>query len=184
MPPLPFDTSVADVRVFLTLGYQARCMKLHDISIQVPDPLLEAAKRLAASRDVTVGQVFRAALSNEIRRSTRNAKTPNRADEQLLAPLRALLAVDFGRTTGWEDLQSRLQSKGYTLREGGGGLAIHSYPDGVRLCKASELGHAYSSLMRRFQRPFPGHSHQHLVNRIIPQYAGSDPEDIDLIEPF
>ena len=159
-------------------------MRIHDVSIQVPDPLLEAAKRLAARRDVTVGQIFRSALSNEIRRSTRDAKTPNRADEQLLAPLRALLAVDFGRATGWEDLQSRLQHKGYVLREAGGGLAVHSHPEGVRLCKASELGHAYSSLMRRFQRPFPGHSHQHLVNRFIPQHVAQDRDDIDLIEPF
>jgi len=159
-------------------------MKIHDISIQIPDPLLEAAKRLAVSRDVTVGQIFRSALSNEIRRATRDAKTPNRADEQLLAPLRALLAADFGRATGWTDLQSRLQIQGYALREAGGGLALHSHPAGVRLCKASELGHAYSALMRRFGRPFPGHSHQHLVNRFLPQTAEPDPDDVELIEPF
>ena len=123
-------------------------------------------------------------MSDEIKRATRNAKTPNRADELLLAPLRALLAASFGEARNWEDLQSRLHAKGYTLREAGGGLAVHSFPQGTRMCKASELGHAYASLMRRFGRPFPGHAHQHLVNRYLGNPPDAEPDDVDLIEPF
>ena len=159
-------------------------MRHLEISLQIPEPLYLAACRLAAQRDVSVGQVVRAAVSDEIKRSSRNAKTPNRADEQLLAPLRALLAEDFGASRNWQDLQARLQHKGYQLREAGGGLALHSCPDGVRLCKASELGHAYGSLMRRFGQPFPNHSHHHLVQKYLHRSEPSTTDDFDLIEPF
>jgi len=152
------------------------------VTLKVPDVLLDAAHRLAKRDDITVGQLIRNALANEVRRCTRNAKTPNRADEQLLAPLQALLAGDFGQARNWADLTHRLKDKGYQLREAGGGLALHSLPNGHRVCKASELGHAYSTLMRRFGKPFPGHSHTHLVKR----YLGTDDpqEELDLIEPF
>jgi len=158
-------------------------MQVRQITIQLPAPLLDAAIRLAQQRDITVGQVLRAALSDEIKRANRNTKTPDRADELLLAPLQALLAADFGEARGWEDLQSRLRRKGYALREAGGGLALHSHPEGLRMCKASELGHAYSALMRRFGRPFPGHAHRHIADRVLGR-ARLDIGDESLIEPF
>ena len=132
------------------------------------------------------GQIVRDALSAEIRRSSRNATTPNRAEEQLLAPLRVLLATDFARARTWQDLIKRLQGQGYALREAGGGLALHSHPEGVRMCKASELGHAYASLMRRFRAPFPSHSHRHLINKILgpPQRHQNTPDGFDVIEPL
>lgn len=157
-------------------------MKMHDVTIKLPGPMLEAAHRLARARDASLGHILRTALSEEIRRASRVAKTPNRADEQLLAPLRVLVAADFGAACGWADLQSRLQAKGCALREAGGGLAVHSHPEGLRLCKASELGHSYSSLMRRFGRPFPGHAHRWLADRVLG--PPEDPDDIELIEPF
>lgn len=157
-------------------------MDMHDVTVKLPAPLLQAAQRLAGRRDATLGHIIRAALSQEIRRSMRNAKTPNRADELLLAPLRALLAVDFAQAGNWDDLNARLAAKGYALREAGGGLALHAHPQGQRLCKASELGHAYSALMRRFNAPFPGHAHRHLVTKVLGQ-TGKD-TDFDVIEPF
>jgi len=159
-------------------------MQSRDVSFQIPDVQLHALRRLADRDDVTIGHVIRNAISNEIRRNTRNARTPNRADELLLAPLRALLAADFGQARTWQDLDARLKRHGYQLREAGGGLALHSFPHGGRLCKASELGHPYASLMRRFGKPFPGHAHTHLVQRYLGDQADADDGDIDLIEPF
>ncbi|MDU8910098.1 hypothetical protein [Aestuariicoccus sp. MJ-SS9] len=155
------------------------------VSLRLPRALLEAAERLARDRDESLGRVLRQALSAEIMRANRNAKTPNRADEQLLGPLRVLLASDFAEARSWNELQSRLAAKGYALREAGGGLALHSHPQGLRLCKGSELGQSYGTLMRRFGTPFPGHAHRWLANRVLG--APPDPdEDFDVIErePF
>ena len=159
-----------------------------EISLILPKPMLDAARQIARERDVSLGSLLRHALAEEIRRATRNAKTPNRADEQLLGPLRALLAVEFGAAQGWADLQERLRAKGFALREAGGGLALYAHSDGTRLCKASELGHAYGSLMRRFGAPFPGHAHRHLADRLFGPPndtgppAGDPDEDFDVIE--
>ena len=142
-------------------------MEMQPVTFGLPDPLLRAAEELAKARDISLGALLRAALSAEIRRANLPSKTPNRADERLVDPLRALLAVDFGEARDWPDLQSRLAAKGFALREAGGGLALHAEPGGARLCKASELGHAYASLMRRFGAPFPGHSQTWLTRRIL-----------------
>ncbi|MCF6232334.1 MAG: relaxase/mobilization nuclease domain-containing protein [Rhodobacteraceae bacterium] len=160
--------------------------ELRDVTIRLPEPLIASALRLAEQRRSTLGKIIHDILSLEIESSTRVAKTSNRADEQLLAPLRVLLASDFALAKNWQCLNRRLRIKGYDLREAGGGLALHSHPGGRRLCKASELGHAYIPLMRRFQAPFPGHSHRYLVDKVLgPAWP---PEEMDqqfsVIEPF
>ncbi len=165
-------------------------MKTERYTLILPPEMLDAAGRIARARDITPGQVIRDALSAEIRRASRNAKTPNRADEQLLAPLRALLATDLAHARSWSDLITRLEAKGYALREAGGGLALHRSADGARLCKASELGHAYGALMRRFGAPYPGHSHQHLMQRFpgrthpVRDAPDHISDSFDVIEPF
>jgi hypothetical protein len=148
-------------------------MDMQSIYLSLPEPMLRAAVLLAQDRDCSLGALVRTALAAEIKRAQSGAKTPNRADERLVDPLRALLAVDFGEACNWPDLQQRLAAKGFALREAGGGLALHSHPDGTRLCKASELGHAYASLMRRFGKPFPGHPQTWLEQRILHQKAPS-----------
>lgn len=97
------------------------------------------------------------------------AKTPCRADERpdLLAPLRALLAEDLSRASGWADLQDRFARHGYAFRERGGGLALYSTTTATRICKASSLGWTYADLIRRFDAPFPGHSHTHVAERVL-----------------
>lgn len=161
-------------------------MDMRDVTLRLSEPMIASALRLAQARDATLGQVVRDALSAEIRRCSRNATTSNRAEEQLLAPLRVLLASEFARAKSWQDLKNRLQIQGYALREAGGGLALHSHPEGVRMCKASELGHAYVSLIRRFGAPFPTHSHRHLVDKILgPAWLPQDDADgFDVTEPF
>lgn len=153
-----------------------------DLRLKLPRPMLEAARKRAAELDVSLGQLLRSALAADLSRAAKPAKTPNRADEQLLGPLRALLAGDFAKARNWKDLAARLAEKGYALREAGGGLALHTHPQGHRLCKASELGFAYSALLRQFRAPFPGHRHGHLTARVL----GVAPEQdrFSVIEPF
>lgn len=146
-------------------------MDMQTIPLRLPEPLLRAAVLLAQDRDCSLGALVRNALAAEIKRAQSPAKTPNRTDERLVDPLRALLAADFGEARNWPDLQQRLAAKGFTLREAGGGLALHDHPRGTRLCKASELGHAYASLMRRFGQPFPDHSQRWLENHVLHEKA-------------
>ncbi|MHA7850684.1 hypothetical protein [Roseovarius sp.] len=169
---------------------------LERIEMKMHVDMLRAASALARQRDVTVGQLVRDLLAREITRA--HARPPIRADERLVAPLRARLEDDLAHAAGWEDLQARLQAKGYVLRASGGGLALHDWPGDRRICKASELGFSYARLMRRFGAPFPDHPHSHLIARHITQ-AGSAPHpqartetgapdgtpdtDIDVIEP-
>ncbi len=148
--------------------------------IHLGKSLREAAIDLAAQQDISLGQLVRMALTKEIARAN-NAKPPVRADERLLAPLRARLAHDLAHATNWADLENRLKNKSYILRVAGGGLALHDWPSDRRICKASELGFSYSKLMRRFRTPFPSHPHRWLEHRMLelPEDAGDD-----VFEPF
>ena len=127
---------------------------------------------IARVRDVTVGQILRDLVTEEIRRH-HDARPSVRMDEQLVAPLlgrlptqsparqclRARLAPLLAHAPDWEHLQADLRDTGYELRPAGGGLALHAYPAGERICKASDLGFSYSRLMHRIGAPFPGHPH-------------------------
>lgn len=66
--------------------------------IQLGKSLREAAINLAVEQDISLGQLVRIALTKEIARAN-NAKPPVRADERLLAPLRARLAHDLAHAT-------------------------------------------------------------------------------------
>jgi len=133
--------------------------------LHLPPALWLALDRMARDEDVTVGQVIRDAIDRDLRRRAA-AKTAVRPDERLVAPLRALLADDFAFARGWEELQSRLVAKGYHLAESGGGLILQAHESGRKVCKASELGYSYSTLLRRFDCTFPGHSHSAPLRRI------------------
>jgi len=170
---------------------------LERIEMKMHVDMLRAASALARRRDITVGQLVRDLLAREITRA--HARPPIRADERLVAPLRARLAEDLAHATGWDDLQARLRAKGYVLRASGGGLALQDWPGDRRICKASELGFSYARLMRRFGAPFPEHPHSHLTARHLPPPTGTAPHqtaqtetgapdgtpdtDIDVIEP-
>ncbi|MCK4711552.1 MAG: hypothetical protein KAT26_01600 [Marinosulfonomonas sp.] len=137
---------------------------MESLVLKLSAPTLAALEMLAGQDDVSIGQIVRDAINRDLRRREK-AKTPVRADERLVAPLRALLADDFAYSNSWADLQQRLATKGYTLREAGGGLCLHEANGGHRICKGSELGYGYGQLARKFQRPFPGHSHKRLFKR-------------------
>ena len=139
-------------------------MTLRPITLHLSDVTLSALEAAAVEDDVTVGQILRDVIERDLRRRAQ-AKTPVRADERLVAPLRALLADDFAFAQGWADLASRLSRKGFLLVESGGGLLLRR-SSGERLCKASELGYSYSRLLARFDTAFPGHAHEATLTRV------------------
>ncbi|MCX7888768.1 MAG: hypothetical protein N2422_03435 [Rhodobacteraceae bacterium] len=126
-----------------------------DVGIRLPEATLAALKAVAAECDSTVGQIVREAIARDLYRRQR-AKTSDRTDERLVAPLRALLADDLAYARDWPDLMRRLAVKGFLLREAGGGIVLCRSPGGQRLCKGSELGYSYSRLLARFGAPMPG----------------------------
>lgn len=132
-------------------------MVTRDVSIRMPMEMAEAIQSLAVRQDVTPGQVVRLAVSRELQRFAK-PKTPNRADEGLVASLQTLLAADIASATSWEGLDQTLSLKGYRLMAAGGGCALFSVT-GKKLCKGSELGFTYRQLVRRFGRGMPGHPH-------------------------
>ncbi|HEV8035144.1 hypothetical protein [Yoonia sp.] len=133
---------------------------METVTIYLGPTMVAALRQIGEDEDLSVGHIVRDAIKRDLYRRTR-AKTARRADERLVAPLRAHLADDLAYATGWDDLQARLSRKGYQLREAGGGLALH-YAAGARVCKGSDLGYSYSRLIRRFDAPFPGHRHRYL----------------------
>lgn len=152
------------------------------VTIKLPHAMRLELQRMARADDVSPGQLVRALVNREISRRNR-ARPPVRADERLVAPLRARLAPDLAGASGWEDLSERLRGHGFELREAGGGLALYEWPSGARVCKASELGFSYGRLMRRFGAPLPGHAHRWLADRLLTGEPSDDPDDIELIEP-
>ena len=156
------------------------------VTFKLHPETIRAARELAGERDISVGQLIRDVLAREISK-VRDARPSVRADERLVAPLRARLAGDLAYATGWDDLDTRLKEKGYVLRAAGGGLALHSWPENQRQCKASELGFSHARLMQRFGHPFPGHPNSAALIRRYPHMQTGAPEDapeFDVIEPF
>lgn len=133
-------------------------MHIQTVTLKLPTNLLNRASDVAQEQDVTIGHLVRQLLSKEVDRRL-NPRTPNRADEGLVAALQALLATQMARAENWTDLSLRLADEGYDLRPCGGGLTLHRRPCGTRLCKSSELGFPYRALVKRFRAGMPGHPH-------------------------
>ena len=154
---------------------------METVQFKLPEEMMRVGARLAREDDITLGQLIRILLAKEISRRM-NARPPNRADEHLVAPLRARLAQDFAFAKTWEDLQQRLRAKGYELRPAGGGLALHRHPSGIRVCKASELGFGYSKLIERFRTAFPGHTHTWIAERFGASSTTTIEDDLTVLD--
>jgi CubicO group peptidase (beta-lactamase class C family) len=154
---------------------------METVQFKISEDMMRVGAMLAREEDITLGQLIRNLLAKEISRR-KNARPPNRADEHLVAPLRARLAPDFAYAKTWDDLQKRLQAKGYELRPAGGGLALHRHPSGPRVCKASELGFACSKLVERFRMSFPGHAHTWIAERLGASSTTSNEEDLTVLD--
>ena len=152
-------------------------MEMDVVTLRIPRPMLHQVQGLAEEQDVSLGHLVRELLKKEIGRRL-SAKTSNRTDERLVAALQALLARDMAEASGWSDLAQRLARHGYAIAPAGGGLVLVRRPCGTRVCKASELGFAYRTLVRRFGMGMPGHPHGALG------LTFPEEEDDAVIEPF
>ena len=123
-------------------------MDMTEIPLKVPPEMLAVLDRLAVEQDVTVGHLIRETLDAKLSKKC-DARPPVRADERLVATMRARLAPIFGSSTDWQELEQKLHAEGYELRPAGGELALHSWPEDVRLCKTCLL---YTSPSPRDQR--------------------------------
>lgn len=126
------------------------------ITLTLDDPLLRAARDVALAREISIEQLLKDSLADELARHHRKARSPIRADERLIALMRAKLSEDFAFARDWSDLLVRLRRHDIVLREAGGGLALFGANNGARICKASDVGFSLNTLARRFRAPFPG----------------------------
>lgn len=151
-------------------------MKLETVTLKLPPKLLDDAGVVAAGQDVTIGHLVRHLLAKEVARRL-HPKTSSRAEDALVAALQALLARDIAEAAGWDDLEQRLARHGYVLRPAGGGIALHKTSCGTRICKGSELGFAYGTLVRRFRAAMPDHPHGDLGLCVAAIPAGGNRAD-------
>lgn len=145
---------------------------MESVTFKLPAKVISRLEKIAQDEDVSVGQVIRLAVERDFHRRD-GFKSHPRGPEQMLAPIREKVRADFIEAAGWSDLKARLIAKGYTMREAGGGLALHDAITGRFLCRTSEVGFGYPTLMRMFAGPFPGHSQTWLIDRIreMPVFA-------------
>ncbi|WP_084667914.1 relaxase family protein [Nioella nitratireducens] len=150
------------------------------LTIRLAPRDLQALDALARRQDVTVGFIVRGLIASELKRQA-NTKARNCADGRLVARLQRLLAGAMAEARSWQDLHRRLSDLGYELRPSGGGLTVHRLSGDERLCKSSDLGFAYTRLVKRFRAPMPGHPRkmQHVLERLAPEDME---EDFEVIE--
>jgi len=138
---------------------------MESVTFKLPKDLVATLEALARDEDVSPGQILRLALERELRRRE-VARTPARVEERLLAPIRRRASPDFTLARDWRGLKQALLDRGYILRESGGGLALHDAITGRFLCRTSEIGFGYPTLMRQLGGPFPGHSQNALIEKL------------------
>ncbi|SEK93620.1 hypothetical protein [Pacificibacter marinus] len=135
------------------------------IQIRFDDDLARSVERAASRGQMPVGSYIRDILAK--------ASQPCHPALAYSGPrkplgLKAYLSHEFSYAQDWDDLQEGLRAKGYELAERGGGLILRIV-EGERLCKASEIGQPYATLMKRFGAPFPNHGHRHLERQHLGQ---------------
>lgn len=86
-----------------------------------------------------------------------------------LAGPRICLTSGLNQATNWSELQAHLRMFDMELYPRGGGLALRSYKNGNIICKLSELGFSYSTLIQSFGEGFPGHGHRWIAERALAQ---------------
>jgi hypothetical protein len=67
----------------------------------------------------------------------------------------------------WPELFAEIAKLNLELTPKGGGLCVRWKDTKTEICKASEVGLPYSRLIKHFGKPFPGHPHQRLADRIL-----------------
>lgn len=113
------------------------------VHLNLPDPVLATARRLARCRGETLATFIENALLCEIDRSDFDV-------------VRDDLIQGFAASESWQEVQGRLALLGFCLRDGHGDLSLHRKSDGAYLCDLGELGQNAKELTLRYGHPFPG----------------------------
>lgn len=145
---------------------------METVTFKLPQEIVARLADVASEEDISLGQAIRRAVERDLRQRDALAAHPP-ASARLLAPIRARAQPIFLAAQNWGALKVALVEAGYSLREAGGGLALHDAISGQFLCRTSEIGFGYPALMRQLSGPFPGHSHTWLLDRIreVPIYV-------------
>ena len=140
----------------LTIPTAVLGMETESVTLKLPRTLLSGAQRVATARDVTIGHMVRQLLKREVERQLGSNRSDN-TDERLLAAVQVLLARDMAEARDWDDLAARLRPHGYEVRAPGGGIVLFKSSCGTRICKGSEIGFSYGTLVKRFGAQLPEH---------------------------
>ncbi len=131
-------------------------MTFETVTLRLSRRLLSDANSVAAGQDVTIGHLVRHLLAKEIDRRL-GPRTNGKPDENLVAAVDVLLTQEMSEADGWDDLAARLVHYGFELRPDGDDISLHKRFCGTHVCKGSDLGFAYRTLVRRFGCGMHGH---------------------------
>jgi len=90
-------------------------------------------------------------------------------EEVAWAAEKQLFNIAVAQSTNWDGLRSALNKDNLDIVPKGGGIALIRADNKGYICKASEAGFGYPSLIQRFRAGLPGHSHGWLAERILAQ---------------
>lgn len=151
-------------------------MTQETVTLTLPRALLKQAQLLARAQEVSVGELVRQLLTQEVQvhcRSTPRQKTSVQHED-----LKHRLAPLVQDSADWGIFCAKLAALGYVLRAHGSGLAIYSGKTGRFACNTAAIGYRYRKLIAHFGAPWPGHPH-------AAQSTGTASEDAcEVIEHF
>lgn len=142
-------------------------MELESVTLKLPRELLSGAQRVATAQEVTIGHMVRQLLKREVDRQLSSKDTATVSDG-LVSAVQTLLAGDVTDASDWDDLSERLRPHGYVFRLNEGGLVLFKTSCGTRICRGSELGFSYASLVKRFGQQMPEPSCTSAVKSVMP----------------
>lgn len=160
-----------------------------EMKIQLSEAMSEKLAKRALREHTSVGAIIREALGQylDARTVSERQSAPRRSVSENFAPeeevqqrasASALLDLDdvkgrfagaVNRASNWEELEERLREEGLAISPKGGGLIVRQVDTELELCKASEIGFAYSRLIKRFRTGWSDHPHVWLADRILAQ---------------
>lgn len=144
---------------------------MRDVSLKLPDTLIQRLQKMARDRDVTVGQLIREAIARDL-----NDDTPPEAPKPVAQSKPVTLGDAFVAATGWHDLIRRLRDLGVFVTESGGDLLVRALSDQSTICRSSDLGHRYMDLRKRFQSPLPNPHPVEETERVFSTVRAPRPE--------
>ena len=142
-------------------------MELESVTLKLPRELLSGAQRVATAQEVTIGHMVRQLLKREVDRQLSSTDITT-VSEGLISAVQTLLARDVADACDWDDLSHRLRPHGYVFRLNEGALVLFKTSCGTRICRGSELGFSYASLVERFGQQMPKQSVLKTANGVMP----------------